>query len=425
MCPFLDRELQPSSKIIDAYPRPPTFRRSGEIKRRSIDSMSLLGTLDDVQPDDPIFVLRRAVTYRPSANSKHRLSTALDEVALSRLHRDSSASESSVSAAEEKPRQMSRQEIIAAQRAATLATQKAMLSTQANSHRGVDVVLPGGKAMLRSQRHEIDDRMRYSYVHSDGETYDVSDIFEEEFKEQQRGGGSPQGVASGDLLKGAVTGSQPGVDARLIDRVLNKINGKGAQGALSAPASGATAAIISEATRSASPSLYSDDGGENVIRAGSRSVTPTAGRRAVSPSGGSIRNQEPTRSRSVTPTAGTQSTSHHHPQPSIESVMSDMSAYRSPTPLTPPSGGSSSQGGTFGKKLRIPKGEFGLTEMLAVIETRAMEKIPPPPPPLDEIDQMLFGPKIDLDSIHPQIRDIYAPTLKKMAELDSVSSPIT
>lgn len=389
--------------------------------------MSLLGTLDDVQPDDPVFVLRRAISYRSStANKHHRLSAALDEIALSHLHRDSSASESSTSMIDEKPRQLSRQEIIAAQRAATRANQKAILSTQANSHRGVDVILPG-KAMLRSQRTEVDDRMRYSYVHSDGETYDVSDIFEEEFKEsleQQRGSNSPSSPgASGDLLKGAVTGSQSGVGARLIDRVLNKINGKSAQGALPASTSGGTLSSVAETARSTSPSVYSDDGVETAARvSGSRSVTPIAARRGATPIAvQASRTAEPTRSRSVTPTAGTQTSAHHQPQPSIESVLSDMSVYRSPTPITPPSAASSGQG-ISGKKLRIPKGEFGLTEMLAVIETRAMERIPPPPPPLDEIDQLLFGPKLDIESVHPHLRDIYAPTIKKMAELDSVSA---
>ena len=104
----------------------------------------------------------------------------------------------------------------------------------------------------------------------------------------------------------------------------------------------------------------------------------------------------------------------------LKTRVPDMSAYRSPTPITPPSAASSGQG-ISGKKLRIPKGEFGLTEMLAVIETRAMARIPPPPPPLDEIDQLLFGPKLDIESVHPHLRDIYAPTIKKMAELDSVS----
>ena len=63
-----ERELSPSSKVIDAFPRPPAYRqverRFSDSKRRSIDSAQLLlGSSDDVRPDDPIFILRRAVAY--------------------------------------------------------------------------------------------------------------------------------------------------------------------------------------------------------------------------------------------------------------------------------------------------------------------------------------------------------------------------
>jgi len=63
---------------------------------------------------------------------------------------------------------LSRQEIIAAQRAATRAIQRAMIvAAQTNSVRGMDVLLPGN-AMLRSSRYDPGDRMRYSYVEPDG-----------------------------------------------------------------------------------------------------------------------------------------------------------------------------------------------------------------------------------------------------------------
>ena len=62
----------------------------------------------------------------------------------------------------------SRQEIIAAQRAAARATQRAIVSAQTNSVRGMDVLLPGN-AMLCSSHYDVGDRMRYSYVEPDGE----------------------------------------------------------------------------------------------------------------------------------------------------------------------------------------------------------------------------------------------------------------
>ncbi|KAI5117770.1 hypothetical protein M0805_003589 [Coniferiporia weirii] len=410
-----ERELQPSSKVVDAFARPPVFRRSGELKRRSVDSAQLLlGTMDDVQSDDPVFVLRRAVAYRSTSSRHHRLSAPLDEVALSHLHRDSSASDSSSSPAiqdESKSRQPSRQEIIAAQRAASRANQKAMLSTQANSQRGVDVVLPD-KGMLRSQRHDTDSRMRYSYVQPDGESYDISDIVEEEFKasESMRSVTTPTG-SSKDLLSGVMNGAQPNA---LISRVLNKINGK--NGSVSQSSSSSTV----------TSSMYSDD--ERSDTMDSRAATPTASTIAA------LRSMTPTtakptemssRSRSVTPLASAppSNTSHRQYQPSIESIMSDISDYRtaasgtplamtsihtvrSPSPLQP-------------KRLRIPKDEFGLTEMLAIINSKASLGKQPPPPQPDEVDRLLFGTELDAESIHPQIRDVYAGTFKKMKELDA------
>ncbi len=166
-----EKELHPSSKVIDAYIRPPTYRaaerRPNDAKRRSVDSAQLLlGSAEDVGPSDPVFTLRRAVTYR---TSRHRSSAPLDEIALQNLHRESMsnssvASESTTGPSEEpRQRQLSKQEIIAAQRAATRATQRAILSAQTNSARGLDVRLPTN-AIIRSSRDEMDDRMRYSYV---------------------------------------------------------------------------------------------------------------------------------------------------------------------------------------------------------------------------------------------------------------------
>ncbi|TDL22496.1 hypothetical protein BD410DRAFT_860906 [Rickenella mellea] len=466
-----ERELSPSSKVIDAFPRPPTYRRSGEVKRRSIDSAHLLATAEDVQADDPVFLLRRAVTYRSTASSRHRLSAPLDEIALSHLHRESvsnsmvstssMASEPGAAGAsggdDAKPRQPSRQEIIAAQRAASRANQKAMLSTQANSHRGVDVLLPG-KAMLRSSRYDVDDRMRYSYVQPDGETYDISDIIEEEFKDgggaQNRERSSASGQAGGgDLLQGVVNGFQPGVGAKLIDRVLNKINsGKNAAQlvvaqSLSAGQLNSASTTGSFASTTSSSSEYSNNNEGDTVRrgGGSRSVTPTtattasaSGPRGMSPSPQSEPAKWEQRPRATTPT--TAAPLHRHQQPSIASVMSDISVQRSITPTGPRVGSPTMASGSESKASRsatttalpssatntaqparkpiIPKDDFGLTDMLAVIELRAGIK-KTPRPPLDEVEELLFGPPIDVKSIHPQVRDAFGNTFKKLEEMDA------
>src|ERR1700761_633845 len=160
---IIERELTPPGKVIDAYPRPPAYRpadrRSIDSKRRSFDSVQLLGSPEDVNSEDPVFILRRAVTYRTSS-SRHRLSAPLDEIALQKLHRESVSSSSITSEDNDTKRHISKQELIAAQRAATRANQRAILSAQANEQRGVDVFLPNN-AVLRSSRYDTDERIRY------------------------------------------------------------------------------------------------------------------------------------------------------------------------------------------------------------------------------------------------------------------------
>ena len=82
---ILERELMPSGKVIDSYPRPANYRPADRElsgpKRRSIDSIPLLGSPDNVPPGDPVFVLRRVIVPRTSL-SRHLPSTLLDEVVL-------------------------------------------------------------------------------------------------------------------------------------------------------------------------------------------------------------------------------------------------------------------------------------------------------------------------------------------------------
>ncbi|KAK7056228.1 protein phosphatase regulator [Paramarasmius palmivorus] len=472
-----EKELSPASRIIDAYPRPPVFRtekRTKELHRRSMDSTQILGNMDDISLDDPVFILRRATSYRNST-SRHRMSAPLDELALRNLHqqikRDSAAS-SARSGTDSTPispsgsahgqgvfaqqqdvkKQPSRKEIIAAQREALRATQRAILSTQTNSHRGVDVLLPGN-ARLRSSRYEADDRMRYSYVQPDGEIYDVSDIVEEELNPI---GSQHHGPGSGrrDLLEGVVTG-KAGVPANeKLDRVLGRIkNEKSGQ-------------AHTQARRSVSPtSQYSlDDTVEAYGR--SRSVTPAgsvasvttgprvvgAVQRAVSPASTIGGRMSPTgsvgtRPGTVTPTgAGGRPDTRRNP--SIASVMSDLSGYATPAthPMTPsPVEFESSRSTSGTPKLPhssplaqhqrqrsagapkpvntrppLPKDDFGVSHMMAIIEYKASKNkgMVDPPAKVDPVDDMLFGRQLDLASLHPKIRDIYADSFRQMDELD-------
>jgi hypothetical protein len=414
---MLDRELSPSSRVIDSYSRPPTYRsvdRSfSERKRRSADSAQLLGTHEDVSPDDPVFVLRRAVAYRQSSSRRH--SAPLDEIALQQLHRDSmsSAASDATIQSEDTKRQMSKQEIIAAQRAATRANQqRAILSTQTNSSHGVDVLLPGN-VLIRSHRYEMD-KIRYSYVEPDGEAYDISQIVEEELQP------SESADSDTDLLQSVVRGKE--ANDEKIGRVLNKIkDGKG-NGKL--PASNLLAGSISDSIRgkrSSSPSLYSaveeSISGVDSSNSLSRSETPVASvintKNAASNIMASRIGSPLTRLNSRTASPKT-----HDRQNSLASVLSEFSGYRSNTPTTPSMMGLSRSGSLIRRSRPfLTKDDFGLSHMLAVIELGASQRAETPPS-TDVVEELFFGKKLDVNSLHPQVQEIYADTFKQLDEMD-------
>ena len=76
-------------------------------------------------------------------------------------------------------------------------------------------------------------------------------------------------------------------------------------------------------------------------------------------------------------------------------------------------------------KLVLPKNDFGLNEMMAVIEMRAsLNKKIPEYEPLDPVEEMLFGRPVDPETLHPEIRNIYASTFKQLEEMDQVRRTI-
>ncbi|RPD54387.1 hypothetical protein L226DRAFT_617846 [Lentinus tigrinus ALCF2SS1-7] len=444
-----ERELwPPSTKVIEAFPRPPTYRqverRFSDSKRRSIDSAQLLlGSIDDVRPDDPVFILRRAVSYRTSS-SRHRSSAPLDELALQQLRESvaSSSTASDTTERDEPKRQLSKQEIIAAQRAATRANQRAILSAQANSARGLDVLLPGN-AMLRSSRYEVDDKIRYSYVEPDGETYDISDIVEEEWRGVVGPTGHKSNLSGDDLLHGVLAHGKDGLGAKL-DRVLSKIRHEKETGRapLSQSSSGQTVDSVRSSTDSAysanesSPDTSTSRTATPVARDAGRNVSsPGHGQRVGSPTAvsrlSSYRTASPgesdhshSRSHTATPTASRRGYPlPHERQSSFASAMSD---YRTATPSSPrpPTATMPSAHGhreDNKPKLVLPKNDFGLNEMMAVIEMRAAlhNKIPEHEP-LDPVEEMLFGRPIDPQALHPEIRNIYASTFTQLEEMDQI-----
>lgn len=358
-----ERDLLPSSKVLDAFPKQPTMRvidrRSGENKRRSADSAMLLGMAEDIQRDDPVFVLRRSAGVRSSIRSStSRYSTPLDEVALQQAAQRESVSDASVAsdpAAPTQPQPMTRQEIIAAQRAASRANQRAMLTAQANSEQGVDVLLPD-RATLRSARTRADERMRYSYVLPDGETYDISEIVERELRQRTT---SSEG---GDLLEGVMDTPRNVMEEKL-DRVLTKIRDDKSNGRLGV---NTNAQMLARQSPSAtSRSSHHRHGSDASPRLGSS------------------------------------------PQP-------DSDYYHGRSPTTPPT----TVEARGPARPILMRDDFGMSGLMAVVELTAALKKPPLRPPLSTVDELLFGPTLSAGDIHPALRDIYESTLKEMQDVD-------
>jgi len=379
-----------------------------------------------VQPDDPTFVLRRAVSYRHA--SRNRTSAPLDEIALQQLHRESALSQSSAASDatatpgdDAKQRQTSKQDIVPGQRAAQRASQRTILSTHSNSFHGVDVVLLGN-AMLRSSRYDDDDRIRYSYVEADGETYDISYIVEEEWREGESHDGK-------DLLEGAVSQDKGGLGDR-VDRIINKVkDGKPFMRDSRISMRSATSEYSAESPTSAhhtgSKDSHTSERANRLVA--QRAVSPGSMlQKGASPAIRPTPEGQQTRSWTSTPTGISSGTASQEPrQNSVASNSLEMSGY-STTSSGPFSGSSLGSSGPStpssrrNKRVVIPKDDFGVAHMLAIIEFSGRGVNVPPPPPPDPVDEMLFGRPIDWASLHPQIRDIYAGTFKQLEDMDKV-----
>ncbi|CBQ70427.1 conserved hypothetical protein [Sporisorium reilianum SRZ2] len=204
-----ERALQPTSKVLDAYPSPPAFklgignRRSVDGKRRSIDAAALLGASDDVGVHDPVFVLRQithahsgpkarqampgAVGARALSPTDNKLATVQDTRQLQAQVGSPRLGGSSRDLSQDGQANAGRtpQEIIAAQRAAAAERNAAVLGAQRNTQQGVDVML-SNQARIRSSKLGPSNKFRYSYVPADGQERDISSIIEEVMKDQMQ-----------------------------------------------------------------------------------------------------------------------------------------------------------------------------------------------------------------------------------------------
>lgn len=462
-------------------------RRSGDGRRRSADVTLLLGSVEDIGPDDPAFILRRAVAYRMNNTPRSRLSAApLDELARAHLQaqRESiTASEASTNRDDEPgstptptsarstagatpvrpPEKLSRQEIIAAQRAASRDKQRAILSAQSNSEQGVDIILPD-KATIRSSRLGTpNDGIRYSYIEPDGETYDISEIMEEEWHAQKEGNSTHpnedvtrsigQSGEKGDLLESAL--GRQGVSEPAqhnlgdnINRVLNRVKN---DPTLVGSSGGRVSSVYSDKDLVLSPPSRPERAPD---RAPSRSSTPSgmqgtlktgklnlaASDHRKNTSVHSFEGSEPSVYESTSSTPNRQDTyagnlykarlreTVDSPNRSVQDEGTEEDHYLPPASARK-------------RPLVVHKDhDFGFSRMMAVVEMSAVMREPAPwqktraasqaaePRRLRRqqsmltsdtiVDDVLFGPKLDLEELHPKVREIYEPVAKRLSALD-------
>jgi hypothetical protein len=349
---------------------------------------------------------------------------------------------------------MSRQELIAAQREATRANQRAILSASSNAERGLDVLLPD-RALLRSSQIETEN-IRYSYVDPDGGTYDISDIIEAELRRSPTDMTSR--ISGGDLLEGAVR------DPAKLDRVLNKIK-DGRQISTSS---------TSESIVTTSVSTVSDDyattrgSSQTPVTSASRTETPVSRPNRMTPSQSRESFDTPTiaQQRVVSPVDRIRSSDTGRSSPNMTSigrVMSPTSPYsrdttpgprygtpsgsisissraetpnqfqpRRTTPGSPATGASPALGSKNvlspppptpaspnPKKTAPPLDDASFDRMWGIIQAGSLITRPPTPEPPSAID-VLIGKKIKVDDYHPELKDIFGPLLKEFRDVQNV-----
>jgi hypothetical protein len=492
-----ERALFPSSKLLDAYTVPPKLRpvertTTKEQRRRSRDVSLTLGDAGEVLPTDPVFILRRV-------NPKSFGSRTLNPGTLQSQQRQQSSPQSTPRANDRNPK--SPQEIIAAQRAASRATQEALISAQENQSQGVDVVVRD-KGTIRSSRLLEPNGVevhRYSYIDDEGETYDISELLEEEWGSEAvespeqlspprllrqgtdqsvyhtapstpqegldrpiLGGRRPSSTASGsyDLLHSVVQRSAGQQDHAKLEEKLHRVIDK----------------VKSTSSMKSSSSLDSVDAGRPTVTSGNSynsytsngRTTPTYNGRTT-PSG-QVSGRTTPQARSLSPlpegreadltprsssrqqsfhnTAATVNriVSRHRQQPSIASIMSDLSVpaphdddegsstprtATSSTHPTPPSS-LNGNGGMYRRAVstspspypRAPisySDDFGIKALLAIVEARAKDMGPVKKVQMkesDEVEKYLVGDKVVMDSVHPAIRGCFADVQSRLDKFD-------
>ena len=391
------------------------------------------------------------------------------------------ASTAETSGAVDSANPLSPQEIIAAQRAATRANQKALISAHVNTKQGVDVVLPD-RGTVRSSRLLVPDGevVRYSYIDDDGETYDISEILEEELGKD--GAKSSPNLAappallrtptdssnyvtapstpdpeaarqlgerprSQDILQGVLerVGGQPdGKIEERLQRVINKVK----SGSTARPATSDDAATPT---------------GRTTPQGRSRGMVPEGRAADATPRASDTRSGSRQANYQQTAASVNRIVSRHRQQPSIASIISDFSASpapesireqpstsgserhdddpdshrsgtRSSTPMTattsshptPPFSGV----GVFTRSVATASprpqtpvsytDDFGIKNLMAIIDVRSRDSKPRKSITLetDEVEKSLYGERIAWDGVHSDVRGIFGGVASRLDQFD-------
>lgn len=380
-----------------------------------------MGNSDDIQDDDPSFVLRRVVGAR---NAKGKNAGPLDELALRQLHRESASSDASGLSSS----------------ASSQKTQKGPLTpavnftVRPNRDNGIDITTEGG--LYRSQRKGAS-APTYVFVRRNGATIDVTTLLVDEL------GSAASRDSTVDLLDQASMASTTVLSAslsRLQDKIMSM--DQTSNGEASMRASVVSPSVYSQSSRNGSGSgtPVPREGQQSLIQdtPRSRSATPTATSKSAAPGPQGPIASRATASlgpRTASPTPSQRAGAGHHSQPSIASIMSDFSAYTSGSEsvvhdgpvLRSAEGGLRSASALAGKApptSNLPlSGESGISRMLAIVELSASLAQPPQRPEPSILDQTFLGTPINLDELHPRVREFFEPAVHNLEDMGKVSHP--
>ena len=393
------RELQPSSKVLDAFSQPPIFkfvdRRSAELRRRSGDAVQILGTVDDIQSNDPTFVLHKSLGIKSASGIRSKGSNHLDELALHQRYRDSTGESGLVHLG----RRDSEHPI----------AQSDDVIVRQNADRGLDVIVRE-KGVVKSGRQG--GSIRYGFIPPTGESHDIRSLLEEEWRALGDNTEAYPKLGPNDDILDALCRKPSQVLRQTLGRIMSR-------------AQPSTLAVPSRNLRDEdlSPSIYSDTG--------TPVVSPVRGEVEIIPSRGAYAGQAVSANeiiRDVAPTGSVQAgpdsmlpqdathTQHSHRiHPSISSIDSDISQYTS--------GSDTQREVQIENTVEVQQAkdvsqDSGLSRMLATIELEADLSRPPPPPPVPMIDKHFLGIPLSLDTLHPAARDFFEPSFRRLEDAE-------